>query len=38
MCATKNSFSEKSRTQMSGILQQQLADATDLMLQAKQAH
>lgn len=38
MYATKNSFPEKSRIQMIGILQQQLADATDLMLQAKQAH
>lgn len=38
MYVTKNSFPEKSRVQMIGILQQQLADATDLMLQAKQAH
>lgn len=38
MYATKNSFPEKSRTQMVGALQQQLADVTDLMLQAKQAH
>lgn len=38
MYATKNSFPEKSRIQMIGILQQQLADAADLMLQAKQAH
>lgn len=38
MYATKNSVSEKVRIQVIGILQQQLADATDLMLQAKQAH
>lgn len=38
MYTTKNSFPEKSRTQVIGILQQQLADATDLTHQAKQAH
>ena len=38
MYVTKNSFPEKSRHQVIGILQQQLADATDLMIQAKQAH
>ncbi|HKV98149.1 MAG TPA: DNA starvation/stationary phase protection protein Dps [Gammaproteobacteria bacterium] len=38
MYTTKNSFPEKSRTQAIGILQQNLADATDLMHQAKQAH
>ncbi|MGH8362746.1 MAG: DNA starvation/stationary phase protection protein Dps [Gammaproteobacteria bacterium] len=38
MYTTKNSFPEKSRTQAIGILQQSLADATDLMHQAKQAH
>lgn len=38
MYTTKNSFPEKSRQQIITILQQNLADATDLMLQAKQAH
>lgn len=38
MYATKNSFPEKSRHQVITILQQNLADATDLMIQAKQAH
>ena len=38
MYPTKNSFPEKSRQQIIGLLQQHLADATDLMLQAKQAH
>ena len=38
MYTTKNSFPEKSRQQIIAILQQNLADATDLMIQAKQAH
>ena len=38
MYTTKNSFPEKSRQQVIAILQQNLADATDLMIQAKQAH
>jgi starvation-inducible DNA-binding protein len=38
MYTTKNSFPEKSRQQIITILQQNLADATDLMIQAKQAH
>ena len=38
MYTTKNSFPEKSRLQIITILQQNLADATDLMIQAKQAH
>lgn len=38
MYTTKNSFPEKSRVQVVSLLQQQLADAIDLMLQAKQAH
>lgn len=38
MYATKNSFPEKTRQQIITVLQQNLADATDLMIQAKQAH
>ncbi|MDE2070039.1 MAG: DNA starvation/stationary phase protection protein Dps [Gammaproteobacteria bacterium] len=38
MYTTKNSFPEKSRQQIISVLQQNLADATDLMIQAKQAH
>jgi len=38
MYTTKNSFPEKSRLQIISLLQQQLADAIDLMMQAKQAH
>src|SRR5271168_2092407 len=38
MYPTKNSFPEKARVQMVAQLQEYLADATDLMLQAKQAH
>ena len=38
MHTTKNSFPEKNRVQIIGLLQGHLAEATDLMLQAKQAH
>lgn len=38
MYATKNSFPEKSRIQVISLLQQNLADAIDMMQQAKQAH
>jgi starvation-inducible DNA-binding protein len=38
MHSTKNDLSEKVRTQMSGVLQDRLAESIDLMLQAKQAH
>ncbi len=35
---TRNSLPEKCRTQVVSILQSKLADAVDLMMQAKQAH
>ncbi len=38
MYATQNSFPGKPRHQIIALLQQHLADATDLMIQAKQAH
>ena len=38
MYQTKNSFPEKSRIQVIDLLQSHLADTTDLMIQAKQAH
>jgi starvation-inducible DNA-binding protein len=38
MHATKNTFPEKARVQIIGLLQEHLADTTDLMLRAKQAH
>jgi starvation-inducible DNA-binding protein len=38
MHVTKNSFPEKSRLQVIVLLQEHLAEATDLMLSAKQAH
>lgn len=38
MYSTRNSFPEKGRIQIIGLLQEHLADATDLMIQAKQAH
>jgi len=38
MHPTKNDLNEKTRTQMVDLLQKRLADAIDLMLQAKQAH
>ncbi|HEX7325852.1 MAG TPA: DNA starvation/stationary phase protection protein Dps [Rhodanobacteraceae bacterium] len=38
MYATQNSFPEASRSQVIDVLQQELADAIDLMMQAKQAH
>jgi starvation-inducible DNA-binding protein len=38
MHKTHNDISEKVRIQMAGLLQERLADAIDLMTQAKQAH
>jgi starvation-inducible DNA-binding protein len=38
MHPTKNTFPEKNRIQIIGLLQEHLANATDLMLNAKQAH
>ena len=38
MYPTKNGFPEKSRIQIIALLQQHLADSSDLMMQAKQAH
>jgi starvation-inducible DNA-binding protein len=38
MYRTKNDIPEKVRTQVSGLLQERLADATDLVTHAKQAH
>jgi len=38
MYKTKNDLSEKVRIQVAGLLQERLADATDLVTQAKQAH
>jgi starvation-inducible DNA-binding protein len=38
MHETKNDLPEKVRLQVATVLQERLADATDLMIQAKQAH
>jgi len=38
MHETKNDLPEKVRLQVATLLQERLADATDLMIQAKQAH
>ena len=38
MHETKNDLPEKTRLQVAALLQERLADATDLMIQAKQAH
>ena len=38
MYKTKNDMSEKIRTQVVSLLQERLADCTDLVTQAKQAH
>lgn len=38
MHPTKNDLNEKTRTHVADLLQKRLADAVDLMMQAKQAH
>jgi starvation-inducible DNA-binding protein len=38
MHSTKNDLPQKTRAKVSGVLADRLADATDLMLQSKQAH
>jgi len=38
LCKTKNDLPEKVRTQIAALLQERLAEAVDLVTQAKQAH